>query len=329
MVFCSVEQSNLDPLLQSVARTFYLSLTYLPKAICEPMSLAYLLARLSDTIVDAQLVPFALRQEALSSLKVWIQNPQNESHFNEIERQMTLCTSYFFDQDLALIQHTQVLIARFLAQPEAIQTLIQEVLTWIFTGQEKDLTYFDRVSGIGYFKTPEELDHYLYLVAGCVGEFWTKLGVLCIPNFSTKPLDMLLPKAVAFGKALQLTNILKDFPHDLLQGRCYLPVPHMQFSESFRIENNPQGLVNQVLEIYPTLIQDWRTQALNYLEDAQFYTQAMGNRRIRFSVMVPMHLAYKTLLSIPEKVSKKTVYSTLLFAFVRCYTPFLGAFKYD
>ena len=70
-----------------------------------------------------------------------------------------------------------------------------------------------------------ELDDYTWRVAGCVGAFWTKLGVLTLgAGFSSSPPDDLLDEAVAYGKGLQLVNILRDLPADLKAGRCYVPV---------------------------------------------------------------------------------------------------------
>ena len=40
------------PLLKRVSRSFYLSLRLLPRQVRESIALAYLLARLSDTLVD-------------------------------------------------------------------------------------------------------------------------------------------------------------------------------------------------------------------------------------------------------------------------------------
>jgi len=42
-------------LLRRVSRSFYLSLAILPRALREPLGLAYLLARASDTVADTRL----------------------------------------------------------------------------------------------------------------------------------------------------------------------------------------------------------------------------------------------------------------------------------
>ena len=324
MVFTNVNQSSadsddhlvkIDPLLKSVARTFYLSLTYLPKAIREPMSLAYLLARLSDTVVDEQLVPVSLRRDLLSSLKRCVQHPKNLEYLTHLYQQISVCLLYFSNQDVDLLESCGFLLSRLQHQSDPIQTLIQEVLVLIFEGQAIDLDYFDSSSEIKCFTTEHELDRYLYLVAGSVGEFWTKLCCLCIPNFTKENVGQLLPKAVAFGKALQLTNILRDVQHDLMQGRCYLPIQ----ADLLSGDGLTKESLGTLLGRYPTIIQDWRAKALLYLEDAKAYTNAVTHRRIRFSVMVPMHLARKTLFALPVKLSKTEVYLTLAQAWLQTY----------
>lgn len=327
MVYCNIKQSitdsdvqlaAMDSLLKSVARTFYLSLTYLPKTIREPMSLAYLLARLADTVVDAQTVPISVRRDLLCSLKLAVQYPTNAIYVTQLTQQTRCCFPYFSSQDLSLVENGRFLLSRLHQQSPPIQALIQQVLDHIFTGQAVDLDYFDNGAEIKSFQTDAELDQYLYWVAGSVGEFWTKLCALCIPNFTTEPLERLLPKAVAFGKALQLTNILRDLRYDLMQGRCYLPIENDLFCG---INDSPEALISLLLERHPTIIQDWRARALLYLEDAKAYTDAMTQRRIRFSVIMPMQLAYKTLFALPVKISKTTVYLTMLQTLLQTWSP--------
>src|SRR5947208_10172374 len=70
----SLERKDLrGPVLRSVSRSFYLSLRILPAALREPLSLAYLLARATDTIADTPEPPVALRLAALGQLEAAIQ----------------------------------------------------------------------------------------------------------------------------------------------------------------------------------------------------------------------------------------------------------------
>src|SRR5207237_3206783 len=67
----------LTDLLKEVSRSFYLTLRVLPAEIRPQISLAYLLARATDTIADTKAVPRAKRIFALQHL-------QNLSHVPEL-----------------------------------------------------------------------------------------------------------------------------------------------------------------------------------------------------------------------------------------------------
>src|SRR5215212_2583445 len=69
----SVRDELRGPVLRSVSRSFYLSLRFLPKPLRDPLSLAYLLARATDTLADTAEAPVALRAEALRNLAEAIQ----------------------------------------------------------------------------------------------------------------------------------------------------------------------------------------------------------------------------------------------------------------
>src|SRR6202012_216757 len=119
------------------------------------------------------------------------------------------------------------------------------------SGQELDLNRFAAAATPGPAGTPRmialetaaDLDDYTYRVAGCVGEFWTKL---CRAHLFPKVRldeDELRVNGVRFCKGLKLFNILRDVPADLKKGRCYLP---MEKLEKYKI--SPTTLLSQVTE---------------------------------------------------------------------------------
>ncbi len=63
------------------------------------------------------------------------------------------------------------------------------------------------------------LDAYCYRVAGVVGLMMTHI-------FGYRH-DRCLPRAVALGRAMQLTNIIRDVGEDLGRGRIYLPLDEL------------------------------------------------------------------------------------------------------
>src|SRR5215471_1138704 len=60
-------------ILRSVSRSFYLSIRFLPAQLREPIALAYLLARTSDTVADSPQIPVMVRMETLRLLADGIQ----------------------------------------------------------------------------------------------------------------------------------------------------------------------------------------------------------------------------------------------------------------
>src|ERR1700757_136061 len=60
-------------ILGSVSRSFYLSIRLLPQQLREPIALAYLLARTTDTVADTTRINGTLRMQALKMLSDGIQ----------------------------------------------------------------------------------------------------------------------------------------------------------------------------------------------------------------------------------------------------------------
>ena len=71
-------------------------------------------------------------------------------------------------------------------------------------------------------QTLQDLRDYCYAVAGIVGEMLTELFILQSPTLQRDAAE-LRARAVEFGEALQLVNILKDELVDRSEGRVYVP----------------------------------------------------------------------------------------------------------
>lgn len=225
---------NLALLLRETSRTFYLTLRVLPAAVRPQIGLAYLLARTTDTIADTELIPLAQRLSALQALRERILGTSAAPlNYGELAR------SQAAPSERALLENVESALAALRALSPADLQLTRTVLDTITSGQELDLERFsercqtrgesargdDRPTGqnIIALQNPAELDDYTYRVAGCVGEFWTKM---CRTHlFPKAKLDdaQLLTDGIRFGKGLQLVNILRDLPRDLRAGRCYIP----------------------------------------------------------------------------------------------------------
>ena len=211
----------LGSLLRQVSRSFYLSLAVLPRSLREPIGLAYLLARAADTVADTRLIP---RDDRLGHLEILRRAGAGELvDVRTLARACAPLQSHAAER--RLLERVGEAIARVEALAPADRHEVRAVLATLTSGMIFDLTRFpgEDTKGLAAIETLEELDHYVYLVAGCVGPFWTALHIAHRPRLSDWPLREMSEQGVSFGKALQLTNVLRDVPGDLAHGRCYLP----------------------------------------------------------------------------------------------------------
>jgi farnesyl-diphosphate farnesyltransferase len=89
----------------------------------------------------------------------------------------------------------------------------------------------------------KEFEKYCYVVAGVVGEMLTTVFALHSAAFA-KAISGKESLAIAFGQALQMTNILKDSPEDQLRGVSWKPkgvdqtellvIAHQKLEDSLR-----------------------------------------------------------------------------------------------
>jgi len=95
------------------------------------------------------------------------------------------------------------------------------------------------------YETFEELEKYCFRVASCV-------GLVSLRIFGVPPSQSLENGAVALGKALQITNILRDIATDLGRGRIYLPQEDLkQFWVSIAdLSGNPKDDLNLIDLLY-------------------------------------------------------------------------------
>jgi farnesyl-diphosphate farnesyltransferase len=285
----SASQLNYS-LLRSVSRSFYLTLRVLPAAVRPQIGLAYLLARTTDTIADTELVSLEMRLEALRALRERILGLASGTvELGELARHQGTPAERLLlqqiDESLALLQTFK---------PED-QKLIRGVLGTITGGQELDLRKFQGASAenIVALQTDLELEDYTYRVAGCVGEFWTRL---CRAHlFANARLDetAFLADGVRFGKGLQLVNILRDLPADLRHGRCYLPAQALSANGL-----SPVDLLNPQNEPkFRPLYGKYLDLAAGHLRAGWTYTNTVPRpcARVRLACAWPLLIGLETL----------------------------------
>lgn len=285
----------LNDLLRDVSRSFYLTLRLLPGAVRPQIGLAYLLARATDTIADTGAISVEERLDTLRRLKEHIATGAN----GRFELKEILAEQSTEGERILLtrIDDALALLARLEAGD---RQLVQQVLGTITSGQELDLQRFGGGSAgrIVALQTGEELDDYTYRVAGCVGEFWTRMCVAHLSPRPRLPLDELIKKGVRFGKGLQLVNILRDLPVDLRLGRCYLPEERLK-----AMDLRPEDLLDpaneeRVRPVYDELI----SKAEEHLKIAWEYVLGLPRSwvRVRLACALPVLIGVKTLNKLRE-----------------------------
>jgi farnesyl-diphosphate farnesyltransferase len=193
----------------------------LPRTLREPVGLAYLLARAADTVADTRVLARDERLAHLHALRAGFAGAPTA-----VVPVAAACRPHLGSRaEAALLERLPEAIARLDALPPGDRDAVRGVLATLTSGMVFDLETFpgEDSTQLGALETLDDLDRYTYLVAGCVGEFWTKIHAAHRPRLRGWDVLAMSAEGVRFGKALQLTNVLRDIPSDLRHGRCYVP----------------------------------------------------------------------------------------------------------
>lgn len=272
-------------LLRSVSRTFYLSVRVLPEALQETMGVAYLLARASDTIADCEGIPATTRLRRLTDFGSMIVGGVNPQTIASIQRDI----QPQHEGERALMSALPQVFQRFGAFKTWEWKETEGLLSNIIRGQSNDLRTFLESDHVTALPDGDSLEDYIYLVAGCVGEWWTRIAFHHYPKYSTKREEDLMPLASGFGKALQLVNILRDIRADIRDGRCYLPADELRAAGV-----DPDTLREAPSDAEP-VFNEWLAKAHSYLDLGRDYIRAIRPWRIRIACYLPWRLAGQTL----------------------------------
>jgi len=279
-------------ILRSVSRSFYLSIRFLPIQLREPIALAYLLARATDSVADTQGISVPARIETLKMLSDGIQG--NASRDVVVDLIAAFVPPQEKTSERQLLESLPDCLAWLGQIEQADRNDIRGVLEKITHGQMLDLQRFDNPQEIRALGTAADLDEYTYLVAGCVGEFWTRLCFRHVRNFARTSEDEMLALGKQYGMALQLINVLRDAGSDLRAGRCYFPEYEL---------NAAQLATSQILsepERFQPIYRNWLEKAKAGLECGIQYSRAIENRRVHVATVLPALIGARTLALLDE-----------------------------
>lgn len=305
------EQGDLGrDILKGVSRSFYLSLRLLPRLMQGPLSLGYLLARASDTIADTEEVDVSLRVRCLSMFEEAMVDTAVRATLIE-SLQEEFIDAQTNQKEQMLLKRLDDVFAWYDSSWEWVWIALKHLMNNILQGQILDLETF-AVNGKGEISNDDDLLRYCYLVAGCVGEYWSEVGCQTDSEFSSLDRDSLDKKGVAFGRGLQLVNILRDLPKDMHHGRSYLPGV---------TKGNEAHMLREAKR--------WRAKARKLVAHGFDYGRSLRQKRARVAVVLPALLAEETLDLLDStdleewqngvKVSRSTVRKCVVRAFLGRY----------
>ncbi len=176
-----------DSITRKSASNLALAFILLPKEKRSAMTALYAFCREVDDIADEENVPVAARREQLAA---WREDVRKACSGGEAR--------------FPVIREMRPFIGAHRLPFELFDDLIR--------GVEMDLD-------IIRYRTFAELEQYCYRVASVV-------GLLSIEVFGYRD-PVCRDYAVHLGKALQLTNILRDVHNDAARGRIYLPLDEL------------------------------------------------------------------------------------------------------
>ena len=275
-----------DPILRSVSRSFFLSIRLLPSPLRDPVALAYLLARASDTIADTSKADSATRRDGLTDFAAIIDGKFDGNAVRDLAGQFA--PRQQIESERKLIESLPDCLQWLAEMPAEDQQDIREVLGHISAGQKLDVERFP-TDGLHALATAAELDEYTYLVAGSVGEFWTGLGFRKLARFAPRPAVEMDELGRAYGKGLQLINVLRDVGTDLRAGRCYLPA-----EELAAVGITPAEIFSRSEQAQP-IIERWLTRAEEGISSGIEYAGALRPFRVRFATALPALIGARTI----------------------------------
>ena len=318
----AITSTLLRDILRAVSRSFYLTLRVAPPATRRTLGLAYLFCRAADTIADTALLP---REERLPQLGQY--REQFLQPTIQWDRLFALSSRLNAEGgsagERALLTRLSDCFHLLLTLPQAEQRLIRALVSTLTNGMAMDLTIFtgDSAGTVRALPTLKETDQYCYFVAGCVGEFWTRVHRLHYPAMAASgPEEEQCGLGVRFGKGLQMTNLLKDLAVDVARGRCYIPADQLASAGLKPAELADPAVLPRFRPILHHLI----GLTLDHLDQGWRYIEGLPNRpfRLRLACLWPHLLALKTLHLVattdrllepaPHKISRASVYRTII-----------------
>jgi farnesyl-diphosphate farnesyltransferase len=204
-------------ILNSVSRTFALTIPLLPPDIEKVVGNTYLLCRIVDTIEDATDIKAKAKQSLSALFLDAVLGKVPVSTF--VGPCLEALKDYGNQDELDLISNTPTVLRILHTCSPRDQQAVSRCISIMSEG----MSYFHEKQNQDGLQDLAEFEKYCYVVAGVVGELLTTIFSNHSSTFEKIFADH-QNLAIAFGQALQMTNILKDSPEDKARGVSWKPV---------------------------------------------------------------------------------------------------------
>ncbi len=292
----NTQKKYLQTWLDKVSRSFALVIPRVESPLSENLAVSYLLCRVLDNIEDCT-NPFAWQQKRFQEFEQLVENPEKAgeilTYWDLLDWQ-----GLTFDENSLMGVEGLTLWQIYAEIPSAARTIISRWVLEMSKGMQAVLLpdeppVFITHSDITLPKTVVGYNLYCYYVAGTVGHLATELVIL-EHDVDPENASKLLLNSESCGRALQKTNIIKDFAKDIQRGFTYLPATWMQAADYM-----PLSLDGASPQWRYAVLKD----VLNELADSVAYVvdlpeTAVGYRR---ACLISMFPAYQTILLAAKK----------------------------
>lgn len=311
-------------MLPKVSRTFAPAIRMLPDKLFMPVTVAYLLCRIADTIEDEPLIERTAKKKILADFASIFKDGQNEKIENVLK---SFGKVPVYSADVDLLFNSKRILNVYYTFSRDVQNHISIWVVEMSLGMKKFAQSSDR-SKFQFLKSMKELDEYTYYVAGTVGHLLTSLfshfSGWITPNVKKR----LEPLSSSFGKGLQMVNIIRDMAVDLRRGQSYIPDEILAKYQLTRQSIYDAQNTEKAQLLFNELIQN----AVNHLDHALAYIITIPKKeaRIRLFCLLPMFWAMRTLqkiqlntlallenekIKISRRIIKTEYYKAMVFAF--------------
>lgn len=210
--------------LNSVSRTFALTLNQVSEPLRTYLSIGYLACRVPDTIEDTADLDTETKSNALRAFKNAI-NPPNPDSVSEMFD--ALPSELPETDDWELVEETERVVQLLAELPTDVQEAILPWCREMVDGMVKYIVQNPDVPGIR-IQTMDELEDYCYYVAGTVGHLISDTLLTIDKNTDVKE-EKLHQWAEEYGLLLQLVNIAKDVHDDYqAENSVFIPIKKLE-----------------------------------------------------------------------------------------------------